>query len=228
MGRVDGRSDSDDQIGTPMCQRLIERAVPVGDSEPQGNTTPIYGHEPASVNGLRMSGGKSKGAPTRNRATPWPKRAVLRIASRKSREMKCARGSVIAHERESSRDHWAEADRRDASPPSSRVRWGLRGRLSKGFLGAAIPTLVGFAYHAGEGHGFLFFSAFLLMGSACFSSRSRLVPMDWAMLLVLPYEILSPVFSRYPANGLLAARIACAAALLYFLARLVARMSNQV
>jgi O-antigen ligase len=52
-------------------------------------------------------------------------------------------------------------------------------------------------------------------------------PLDWAVLLVLVYEVPSLLLSRYPANGLRAATTVCVAGLLYFLVRLVVRTSRQ-
>jgi O-antigen ligase len=57
--------------------------------------------------------------------------------------------------------------------------------------------------------------------------RANLSLLDWAMLLVLLYELPSLLLSRYPANGAPAARIVCNAVMYYLLARLATRTTRQ-
>jgi O-antigen ligase len=66
-------------------------------------------------------------------------------------------------------------------------------------------------------------SAALLMPTG----KARVCPVDWAVLLVLPYEARSLLVSRYPANGLLSVKTVCIVVLCYVLVRLAIRTTQQ-
>jgi O-antigen ligase len=91
----------------------------------------------------------------------------------------------------------------------------------------AIPIFLGLAYIGTGSLALLLSGAVLLAGIPPGVGVARLRPLDWAMLLVLVYEIPLLLFSRYPANGLRGATTVCVAALFYLLARLVVRTSHQ-
>ena len=88
------------------------------------------------------------------------------------------------------------------------------------------PLLIALAYY-GVGSVLLWLSAAILVAVGLGRSTPlRLHPLDWAVLAVWTYEIPSLAMSRYSANSLAAAKVVCAGALLYFLARLAARTAQ--
>jgi O-antigen ligase len=91
----------------------------------------------------------------------------------------------------------------------------------------AAPAFIAIAYIRIGSLPFLLSGAVLLAAWLSGAGPLRLRPLDWAVLLVLVYEVPSLLLSRYPANGLRTATTVCVAALLYFLVRLVVRSSWQ-
>jgi O-antigen ligase len=86
-----------------------------------------------------------------------------------------------------------------------------------------LPVIPSLAY-IGTGSLPLALSGAVLLAGLLFGVRATpLRAGDWAMLLVLVYEIPSLLFSQYSANGLRTTATMCLATLLYFLARLVVR-----
>lgn len=65
-------------------------------------------------------------------------------------------------------------------------------------------------------------AAIVLLGE-----KARLLVPDWAIVLLVLYEIPSLTFSRYASNGLLSARVVCGASICYFLVRLSARTASR-
>lgn len=63
---------------------------------------------------------------------------------------------------------------------------------------------------------------------ALLGEKVPLLPPDWAIVMLLLYEIPSLTFSRYASSGLLSARVVCGATICYFLVRLSARTASQI
>jgi O-antigen ligase len=88
--------------------------------------------------------------------------------------------------------------------------------------------LIALAYY-GVGSILFWLSAAILVAVGLGRTAAlRLRLLDCAVLAVGTYEIPSLTMSRYSANSVAAARVVCAAALLYFLARLAARTAHGI
>ena len=98
--------------------------------------------------------------------------------------------------------------------------------VANALAAAAIPALCVLVYNNAESRCLLLSGAVLVAG-CLFGAARRLHALDWAILLVLVYEIPSLLVSHYPANGLWGVRTLWTAVLFYFLIRLVVRTSSQ-
>lgn len=108
--------------------------------------------------------------------------------------------------------------------PGAAERRGLGlGHLLAALVAPAFLTLV---YLAVPRVGLLLWGALFLAGILC-QPAVPLRVLDWAVVLVLAYEVPSLLLSGYLGNGVWQAETVGAAALFYFLARLVVRTAGQ-
>jgi O-antigen ligase len=100
-------------------------------------------------------------------------------------------------------------------------------RAAKPVLVGLPAALVAFSYF-GTGDSLLWIGAAVLAAIILLGETAPLLLPDWAVVLMLLYEVPSLIFSRYASNGLLSVRVVCGAAICYFLVRLGARTLSQV
>ena len=80
-----------------------------------------------------------------------------------------------------------------------------------------LPAALAALAYSDIGTSFLWAGAAALVGAVLTGEKTRLLLMDWAIVLLLLYEIPSLTFSRYASNGLPSAKVVCGSAICYFL-----------